>query len=79
MIRISGSNKPIDAHILTMTQTYLNSDAQTNTIRANIVTVVSQCFVRTQFIILSVNKDENAHRFALIAIRGELLERERER
>ena len=32
-------------------------------------------FVRMQ----QNNKDENAHRFALSAIRGELLERERER
>ena len=29
--------------------------------------------------ILIINKDENVHRFALRAIRGELLERERKR
>ena len=27
---------------------------------------------------ININKDENVHRFALSAIRGELLERERE-
>ena len=33
-----------------------------------------KCWLRKK-----INKDENAHRFALSAIRGEILEREREK